>query len=88
MGNVYLKYRIMPEDVSQDPQTFIPYVEEIVKKYGKIHGLKVLPVAFGLKALVVEIIVPDAGGIVDRIEEELKNIPKVSQIDCEQVTLI
>lgn len=88
MGDVYIKYRIMPERAEQDPSEFVPFVKEIVSKYGKLYATKILPIAFGLKALVVEIIVPDRGGIVDKIEEELRNIPNVSQIDCEELTLI
>jgi len=88
MGDVYLKYKIMPESAEINPEEFIPKVEEIAKKYGKLHGTNVQPIAFGLKALIVEMIVPDTGGIVDKIEEELKSIEKVGQVECETVTLV
>ena len=82
MGNVAVELKIMPESIETD---IIKIKEEISKKM-KIQDSKIEPVAFGLKALKILVIVPDKEN--EDIESKIKNIKGVSEVETESVTLV
>ena len=81
MGNVSVIAKIYPEDPSK--------IEEIKKEIGKIGKLmdaKIEEIGFGAKALKVMIMVPDSEG--GDMEEKIKTIKGVSQVQIEDVSLV
>ena len=85
--NVLLTIQIMPESVEVD----LKKVEADVKKlklFGEIKDIKEEPIAFGLKAIKVLTMVPDEGGLTDKIEEAARKIPGVQSAEVIGVTLI
>lgn len=88
MGNVMMVYKIMPEGPECDLERMETRIKEIVDERGTFKGSDREKVAFGLKAIVTKIVVPDEGGIVDELEEKLKEIDEVQSVSAEDVTLI
>ena len=82
MGNVAVELKIMPESIETD---IIKIKEEISKKM-KIQDSKIEPVAFGLKALKILVIVPDNEN--EDLESKIKSIKGVSEVETESVTLV
>jgi len=88
MGDVLVTYKIMPSGVDIDFEKMKEEVKKRVGDIGKVAEFELQPIAFGLKALVVKIIVKDEGGITDKIEEELSKIEHVQGVVVEEVSLI
>ncbi len=88
MGDVLVTYKIMPSGVDIDFEKMKSEVKEKIGTLGKIAEFDLQPIAFGLKALVVKIVVKDEGGITDKIEEELSKIENVQGVVVEEVSLI
>ena len=88
MGDVLVTYKIMPPGVDIDFEKMKDEVKKRVGDIGKVAEFELQPIAFGLKALVVKIIVKDEGGITDKIEEELSKIEHVQGVVVEEVSLI
>ncbi len=88
MGDVLVTYKIMPSGVDVNFEKMKEEVKNRVGDIGKIAEFDLQPIAFGLKALVVKIIVKDEGGITDKIEEELSKIEGVQGVVVEEVSLI
>lgn len=85
--NVLLTLQIMPESVEID----LKKIEAAVKKLkivGEIKDIKEEPIAFGLKAIKVLTMVPDEGGLTDKIEQEAAKIKGVQSAEVVGVTLI
>jgi len=58
-------------------------IENIKPEFAAVEGYGEEPVAFGLKALLVQVKFPeDKTGIVDEFEEKLGKIAGVSQAQC------
>ena len=55
---------------------------------GQIKDMKEEPVAFGLKALKVLTILPDEGGLTDKIEDAVRKVKGVQSAETVGVTLI
>ena len=83
MGDVAVSIKIMPAS----PEVDLEKVEEEIKNRVKVQDSKIEPLAFGLKALKVLIVKPDTGG-TDDIEEEIKKIEGVGDVEVESLTLL
>ena len=83
MGNVAISMRIMPESPDVDMEKL---KKEISKKV-KIQDSKIEPIAFGLKALKLMVIIPDAAG-ADSLEKDIRSVKGVGEVEIESVTLL
>lgn len=85
-GKVLILFKIMPEE----PEA-IEAIEKQLHKIttGKLEDIKKEPLAFGLSIIKAAITIPDkVDGLMEKLEQEIKSIPGVSQVDVERVTLI
>jgi elongation factor 1-beta len=62
-------------------------VAEIKKKVPGLQDVKEEPIGFGLKALKIAVIVDDAAGVSDEVEEKLNAIKGVERAEIIEVTL-
>lgn len=88
MGKVYMKLRIMPEDVDVDLEKVYEKIKEIAPENVEIRDYKIQPIAFGLKALLVVAVMPDEGGIGDMLIGKINEIEGVESVEIEAMELI
>ncbi len=81
MGNVAVALKVMPASAEEDLEKIR---QEIAKKV-KIQDYKIEPIAFGLKALKILVVVPDSE---QDVEEKIKSVSGVGEIEVESATLI
>jgi len=86
--NLAVTLRIMPKGVDVDLNEIKKKLEAIAEKYGKLHGAEEKPIAFGLKALEVTILLNDKRGGTDEIQEEISKLSGVGEVDVTNMTLI
>jgi len=86
MGHVLVTYKVFPEDIVENFDPMKEKIKAILPADATIEGWGEEPVAFGLKALLVQLQFPeDKHGIVDEFEEALAKIPSVSQAQAFQI---
>lgn len=81
VGKISLLMQVMPEDVNTDLKKLEAEVRKGLPADAKLEGTEVKPFAFGLKALVCKITVPDVEGNADLIEEKLRAVPHVQGVE-------
>jgi translation elongation factor aEF-1 beta len=77
----------MPESVEVSLESIKAELKKL-KIMGQIKDMKEEPVAFGLKSLKVLTILPDEGGLTDKIEEAVRKVKGVQSAETVGVTLI
>jgi translation elongation factor aEF-1 beta len=82
MGEVAITFKIMPKSVDID----IYKIKEEISKKIKIHDYHIEDIAFGLKVLRILVVSPD--GATEKIENEIKSVEGVSEVEVESSTLI
>ncbi len=82
MGNVAAEFKVMPES----PEVDLERIKTEISKTMSIQDSKIEPIAFGLKALKILIIVPD--GQMGDIEGKIRAIEGVSEVEAGSVTLL
>tara|TARA_B100000029_G_scaffold310900_1_gene303412 strand:- start:200 stop:466 length:267 start_codon:yes stop_codon:yes gene_type:complete len=88
MGEVALKYRIMPESPDSDIETIVSKISEVIPDDANLGAHEVKPFAFGLKAIFVAILGIDRDGFATEVEASLKNLPEVQSVEIEEMSLI
>jgi elongation factor 1-beta len=81
VAEVAVTVLLMPESSDVD----LDRVETNVKARVKVHSVEREPIAFGLKALRIITVVPDAAGGTDPLEEMLSSIPGVGNVQVVDV---
>ena len=81
MGSYVIRLKLLPEDPAVDHQKMVDSVAGLLPKTAQIRGKKIEPIAFGLSAVIVDVVAPEEEGVVDSIEEVVSKAPLVSQYE-------
>jgi translation elongation factor aEF-1 beta len=81
-ARVLVRLRVLPKDVG----TNLDELELEIRRRVRPDRLSRQPIAFGLTALVVTKLIPDARGELEMLESELRGIRGVGQIDVLEVS--
>ena len=74
--------KIFPSDIVADMSRLKETIKKSLEGKATIYKFDEEPVAFGLVALVAHILVPEeASGIMDEVEQRLKSIEGVSEVE-------
>ncbi|MEM3412015.1 MAG: hypothetical protein QW735_01660 [archaeon] len=83
MGKALAIYRIYPEE-NQDLKQMI----DELAKIPEVKGVQREPIAFGLEVIKVGVVVDDKTGNPQEVEDKLRTIKGVKELDCLEVSLI
>ncbi len=88
MGKVAISYNIMPENPDVDLSSLSDSIKGKMPKGAELKGLVVTPVAFGLNAIKILVIVDDAAGIADEVEKNLSTLDGIQSVDVVDTELV
>jgi elongation factor 1-beta len=81
MGDVAAKIKVMPESVETDLAELKEKLKAVIPAGAELHGdIVEEPIAFGLKALIVTLIVNDQEGGTEAVEEAFSKIPGAENV--------
>lgn len=83
---VLATFRVMPESIEIDLKKIAAEIR--VMKIGEVKDIKEQDIAFGLKELIVLVLIPDEGGFIEKIEEKLHEIDGVEDAQNTNATLV
>ena len=89
MGTVAATLKVMPSSADTDMEKIKEEIKKAVsrEKDIKLQSIEERPIAFGLKALHVLLIMPDTHG-TDNIEKAISAISGVASVEAGDVTLL
>ncbi|OPY51105.1 MAG: Elongation factor 1-beta [Methanosaeta sp. PtaU1.Bin112] len=89
MGDAAVRMKVMPESADLDLKALAEEIKKAVPSFARLHAIQEMPIAFGLKALIVVTIMNDKGGrSPDEIEEAVRKVPGVESVEVEEVGLL
>jgi elongation factor 1-beta len=93
MGSVAIIVKVMPESPEIDIEKLKVALHDALKPeltgitHIKIGEIQKEPIGFGLNALKVPVIINDASGEPERVEEALSKVPGVESAQITELTL-
>jgi elongation factor 1-beta len=88
MGEVAVRMRVMPESTEIDLARLREKIKVAIPSYARLHAIEEMPIAFGLKALIVVAIMGDKAGGTEELESNIRKIPGVESAEVEEVGLL
>lgn len=88
MGQVAVLFRLMPQGVETDFNEVAKAVRTALPTGVTIRGMQVKDIAFGLKSLLVSVVMDDAGGVLDSTERAFAKVPHVESVEVMEEGLL
>ena len=89
MGDVAMIYSVMPENPDVDLEKIKGEIKSAAESVGaELNRADIKPIAFGLKALEIVIVMDDKSGKSGELEEKMKAIEGVQNIELTDMSLI
>ena len=88
MGEVAVRMRVMPESIEIDLDKLSEKIKVAIPSYARLHAIEEMPIAFGLKALIVVVIMGDKAGGTEELESTIRKIAGVESAEVEEVGLL
>jgi elongation factor 1-beta len=85
MGEVVATIKLMPESPDVDLEKIKEDIIQSIPEGAEFHKIEEEPIAFGLVALKVMVVVGDSEGGTEKVEENLSNVKNVSSVEVEDV---
>lgn len=81
LGSYVIRLKLLPQDTTTEHQKIIDSVAGLLPPPAQIRGQKIEPIAFGLSAIIVDVVAPEEEGVIDKIEEVVSKAPLVGQYE-------
>jgi elongation factor 1-beta len=88
MGQVAVLFRLMPQGVDTDLQEVAKAVKAALPAGVTIRGMQSKDIAYGLKSLLVSVVMEDASGILDTTEQAFAKVPHVESVEVMEEGLL
>lgn len=82
LGQVILTFKVMPADADSD----VNKIEEEIKSKISPQKISREPIAFGIVSVIVTKLVEDAEGELEKVENELRKIEGVGEVEVVEIT--
>ena len=79
MGSYLIRMKAMPSGPEVPSAKLLESIRGVLSKEMTVKGSKEDPIAFGLYALIVDILAPEEEGMIDKVEAAVAKAPLVTQ---------
>ena len=86
MGKIVIAYKILPSESTVDLEVLKEKIQKQLADIASIQRFAEEPIAFGLSALKVNMVLPEKDGILEETEKRITDIEEVGQIQTLGVT--
>ena len=88
MGEVAIKYRLMPNSPDVDTAAVISKIPSLLPSDASLGASETRPFAFGLHAILILVIGPDREGLSNELENALGSIDGIQSVEVEEMSLV
>ena len=88
MGEVGLQYRILPEGLEVDLKKLEEDIKKALPEGAKLRAAEQKPLAFGLNALHVLIVMDDKKGGAEQVEAAITGVAGVQSVEIVEMGLL
>jgi elongation factor 1-beta len=88
VGQVAVLFRLMPSGVDTDLDAVAKAVRDGIPTGVTIRGMQVKDIAYGLRSLLVSVVMADTGGVLESTEKAFARIPHVESVEVMEEGLL
>ncbi len=76
-----IRIKVLPADPNVDLDKIVESVSKRLGAQAQIRSKTFEPIAFGLSAVILDIVAPESEGSIDRVERSVSSAPLVGQYE-------
>jgi len=88
VGQVAVLFRLMPQGVETNLEEVAKGVRSNVPAGVTVRGMQVKDIAYGLKSLLVSVVMDDTGGVLESTERAFAKVPHVESVEVMEEGLL
>ena len=81
MGSYVIRLKVLPQETDTPYDKIVESVTRALPAGTQVRGERVEPIAFGLSAIILDVVAPEEEGIIDRVEHSVSTAPLVGQYE-------
>jgi elongation factor 1-beta len=81
MGSYLIRIKVLPTGPEIPPQTLLDAVKANMESMMSVRSSKEEPIAYGLYALIIDVVAPEEDGMVDRVEKVVSTAKDAAQYE-------
>jgi elongation factor 1-beta len=81
MGSYVIRLKVLPQETTTEHQKIIDSVVRILPGPARVRAQRIEPIAFGLSAIILDIVAPEEEGMIDKVEAAVSAAPLVGQYE-------
>jgi elongation factor 1-beta len=81
MGSYVIRLKLLPEDTTTEHAKILESVSKALPQGAQVRSHRIEPIAFGLSAVIVDVVAPEEEGVIDKVEESVSKAPLVGQYE-------
>jgi len=86
VGSYVIRIKVLPTGPEIPYNAFLDGVKGNLTSQMSLRSSREEPIAFGLYALVIDVVAPEEEGMVDKVENAVSTAPNVSQYELTAVS--
>lgn len=86
MARLVARIRILPAEAESNLETVVHTIKTSMPQGMEMKGHAMEPIAFGLEAIVGDFLLEDAEGQMDKLEESIRGIDGVGEIEVMNIS--
>lgn len=81
MGSYVIRIKLLPKEISTEHQAIVDSVAGSLPDGAKLRSHRIEPIAFGLSAVIIDVLAPEEEGAIDMVEKAVSEVPTVGQYE-------
>ena len=81
MGSYVIRLKVLPQDTTTEHEKIVESVSKSLPAGSQIKGQTIEPIAFGLSAIIIDVVAPEEEGMIEKVEQAVSTAPLVSQYE-------
>jgi translation elongation factor aEF-1 beta len=88
MGKVSVTVRVLPENFEEDMEKIAGTIKQKIPESIKFRGYQIIDIAFGLKAVLFNVLADDEKGGIEQLNQEIEQMSSVGSVEVVDLTLV
>src|SRR5271157_4455826 len=81
VGSYVIRLKVLPADISTDHEKIVKSIADSLPAGSQVRSQRIEPIAFGLSAIILDVVAPEQEGIIDSVEQSVSTAPLVGQYE-------
>ncbi len=81
MGSYVIRLKVLPQETDTPHEKIVESVAKMLPAGAQVRSQRIEPIAFGLSAIIMDVVAPEEEGIIDKVEHSVSTAPLVGQYE-------